>query len=100
SSIAADDIPLKLRCTKCSKLTVNAVRLVCCGQSICGQCHTTLTAGGSCPLCQHTPLNPEDCAPHKALRTTVKAFLRSEEKKQGKGRRTSSTVPATPTTPA
>jgi hypothetical protein len=36
----------------------------------------------SCPVCEHTPLAAEDCKPHKSLRTTIKVFLRTEEKKR------------------
>lgn len=40
----------------------------------------------SCPVCAHTPLTADDCKPNKALRLTVKAFLKSEEKKRDKDR--------------
>ena len=36
----------------------------------------------SCPVCEHTPVAAEDCKPHKSLRTTIKVFLRTEEKKR------------------
>lgn len=48
----------------------------------------------SCPVCAHTPISPDLCKPNKALRTTLKAFLRTEEKKREKER--SSATPATP----
>lgn len=32
----------------------------------------------------HTPLSTDDCTPNKALRLTVKAFLKNEEKKRDK----------------
>jgi len=32
----------------------------------------------------HTPLSADDCTPNKALRLTVKAFLKNEEKKRDK----------------
>ena len=38
SSLAPDDIPIKLRCAICSKLAVNAFRLPCCEQAICETC--------------------------------------------------------------
>lgn len=38
SSLAHDDIPIKLRCAICSKLAVNAYRLPCCEQAICENC--------------------------------------------------------------
>jgi hypothetical protein len=40
----------------------------------------------SCPVCDHTPISPDLCKPNKALRTTLKAFLRTEEKKREKER--------------
>lgn len=36
----------------------------------------------TCPICQHTPISAEDCSPSKSLRLTVRAFLKSEEKKR------------------
>ncbi|KAJ8613330.1 hypothetical protein MRB53_037017 [Persea americana] len=38
----------------------------------------------SCLVCAHSPLTPDDCKPNKALRLTVKAFLKNEEKKRDK----------------
>lgn len=40
----------------------------------------------TCPVCTHTPVSPDLCKPNKALRTTLKAFLRTEEKKREKDR--------------
>lgn len=40
----------------------------------------------SCPVCEHNPVSPDLCKPNKALRTTLKAFLRTEEKKREKDR--------------
>ena len=37
-------------------------------------------------MCEHSPLSADDCKPNKALRLTVKAFLKSEEKKRDKGK--------------
>lgn len=42
--------------------------------------HATLPS--SCPVCEHSPLSADDCKIHKSLRTTVRVFLRSEEKKK------------------
>lgn len=36
----------------------------------------------SCPVCEHSPLSAEDCNPNKSLRTTIKVFLRTAEKKR------------------
>ena len=49
----------------------------------------------TCPVCAHTPLSTDLCKPNKALRTTLKAFLRTEEKKREKDRQS-----ATPAAPA
>ncbi|KAL3419253.1 pre-mRNA-splicing factor 38B [Phlyctema vagabunda] len=80
SSLAQDEIPIKLRCAICSRLAVNAFRLPCCDQAICESCQSTLPS--SCPVCEHTPVAGEDCKPNKSLRTTIKVFLRTEEKKR------------------
>jgi len=93
---------------------VNAFRLPCCDQSICETCtaplftsndSTRLTGcplgqtslSDTCPVCAHTPVSPDLCKPNKALRTTLKAFLRTEEKKREKERQ--SAAPPTPTVP-
>ncbi|KAJ9639431.1 hypothetical protein H2199_006464 [Coniosporium tulheliwenetii] len=91
STLSMDEIPTKLRCAICNKLAINAFRLPCCDQSICETCQSSLP--DSCPVCAHTPLAAEDCKPNKALRLTVKAFLKSEEKKRA-------VKPATPATPS
>lgn len=49
----------------------------------------------SCPICEHSPLSAEDCTPHKSLRTTVRVFLRTEEKKR-EASRPKDVTPATP----
>ncbi|CAI7655228.1 unnamed protein product [Penicillium glandicola] len=98
STLAQDEIPFKLRCAICNKLAVNAFRLPCCDQSICETCQASLS--DTCPVCTHTPVSPDLCKPNKALRTTLKAFLRTEEKKREKDRQ--SAAPPTPSniTPA
>ncbi|KAK4106686.1 hypothetical protein N658DRAFT_555499 [Parathielavia hyrcaniae] len=95
NSLPQEDIPAKLRCAICSKLAVNAFRLPCCEQAICENCQSTLPL--SCPVCEHSPLSADDCKPHKALRTTIKVFLRTEEKKRESSR--PKDVPVTPVTP-
>ncbi len=32
----------------------------------------------ACPVCYHEPVKPDDCRPNKALRTTIKVFLRKK----------------------
>ncbi|KAK2740921.1 hypothetical protein FQN57_005925 [Myotisia sp. PD_48] len=80
SVLTPDDIPSKLKCAICSKLAWNAFKLPCCEQPICENCQPSLPS--SCPVCDHSPVAPELCKPNKALRTTLKAFLRTEEKKR------------------
>lgn len=55
-----------------------------------------VTLPDNCPVCAHTPLSSDLCKPNKALRTTLKAFLRTEEKKREKDRQ--SATPATAAT--
>lgn len=38
SSLSQDDIPFKLRCAICNRLAIDAFRLPCCDQAICGTC--------------------------------------------------------------
>ncbi|KAJ5700994.1 hypothetical protein N7493_012040 [Penicillium malachiteum] len=95
SSMSRDEIPMKLRCAICNSLAVNAFRLPCCDQSICESCQTSLP--DTCPVCAHTPVSPDLCKPNKALRTTLKAYLRTEEKKREKERQAA--APPTPTIP-
>ncbi len=40
------------------------------------------TLPSSCPVCGHSPVAAADCKPNKSLRTTIKVFLRTEEKKR------------------
>ncbi|POR39358.1 Uncharacterized protein TPAR_00439 [Tolypocladium paradoxum] len=96
SSLSLDDIPMKLRCAICSKLAVNAFRLPCCEQAICETCQSSLPQ--SCPVCEHSPLAADDCNPNKSLRTTIRVFLRTAEKKREASRPKESkdTTPATP----
>lgn len=116
SSLSRDDIPIKLRCAVCSRLAVNAFRLPCCDQAICETCEllrpelyeSVLTCIGqstikpTCPVCEHNPVSAGDCKPHKSLRTTIRVFLRTAEKKREALRAKDApkeTPPATPSTP-
>lgn len=38
----------------------------------------------SCPICGHAPLDASEFKPNKGLRTTIKAFLRTEQSKRNK----------------
>ena len=57
--------------------------------------------GQACPICLHEPVNAEDCKPNKALRTTVKVWLkkRSTERDAAIKREMASRAPPTPITP-
>lgn len=84
----------------CNKLAVDAVKLLCCSTSICEQCKfsafcsllerlLTLHIGShdipeTCSICTHSPTSPDDCTPDKKLRNTVRAFIRTEERKRGR----------------
>jgi hypothetical protein len=46
----------------------------------------------ACPLCRHSPLEPDDCNPNKSLKLTVRAFLKGQEKKRAEKERASSAV--------
>lgn len=54
----------------------------------------------TCPVCAHTPISSELCKPNKALRTTLKAFLRTEEKKREKERQSATPAISNGVTPA
>lgn len=54
----------------------------------------------SCPVCAHSPLDAALCKPNKALRTTLKAFLRTEEKKRERERPSSKPVDSPTPAPA
>ena len=53
--------------------------------------HSTLPE--SCPICSHEPLAADDCKPNKNLRLTVRAYLKSEEKKRDKARQAEAPTP-------
>lgn len=61
-------------------------------------CPGQATTGDTCAVCTHSPLDASSCIPNKSLRLTVKAFIKSEEKKRIKEQKLS--VPPTPTEPA
>ncbi|KAJ5884408.1 hypothetical protein N7504_011980 [Penicillium tannophilum] len=98
STLSQDDIPMKLRCAICNMLAINAFRLPCCDQSICESCQSSLV--DTCPVCAHSPVSPDLCKPNKALRTTLKAYLRTEEKKREKDRQAAAASTPTIPTPA
>ena len=116
-----DEIPVKLRCAACNKLANNAFRTPCCDQSICEDCesqllyiypmlHTLIIPSGqaslpqACPVCLHEPVKSDDCRPNKALRTTIKVFLRKKGVERENARKKemvdrAAAAPATPATP-
>jgi hypothetical protein len=59
-------------------------------------------------VCAHSPISANDCKPNRSLRLTVKAFIKSEEKKRDKEKASAagcailpppSTIAAPPATP-
>ncbi|KAJ2978808.1 hypothetical protein NUW58_g7375 [Xylaria curta] len=95
SSLTQDELPTKLRCAICSKLAVNAFRLPCCETAICENCQATLPS--ACPVCEHTPVSGTDCTVYKSLRTTIRVFLKTEEKKREAARpKPNGSAPTTP----
>ncbi|KAI1496724.1 hypothetical protein F5X99DRAFT_58744 [Biscogniauxia marginata] len=95
SSLTQDELPTKLRCAICSRLAVNAFRLPCCETAICEKCQSTLPS--SCPVCEHSPVSGDDCTTYKSLRTTIRVFLKTEEKKREASRpKTNGSTPPAP----
>ncbi|RYP50771.1 hypothetical protein DL768_003769 [Monosporascus sp. mg162] len=96
NSLTQDELPTKLRCAICSKLAINAFRLPCCETAICENCQSTLPS--SCPVCEHSPVSGADCTVYKSLRTTIRVFLKTEEKKRESARPkpASESTPQTP----
>ncbi|KAK0944757.1 hypothetical protein LTR29_003770 [Friedmanniomyces endolithicus] len=84
-SLTVDSIPPKLRCANCNKLAVDAVKLPCCDSNICLPCSLDLSE--SCPVCQHAPVSGDDCKPNKSLRTTISAYIKTEQNKRQKAQR-------------
>lgn len=108
---------MKLRCAACNQLANNAFRMPCCDQSICGNCNylvliislcCVLTCQGqaslpqACPVCLHEPVKADDCRPNKALRTTIKVFLKKKgiEREAARKQEAVEKVAATPTNTA
>ncbi|KAI0840581.1 hypothetical protein F5Y06DRAFT_243524 [Hypoxylon sp. FL0890] len=95
NSLTPAELPTKLRCAVCSKLAINAFRLPCCETAICEKCQSTLPT--VCPVCEHSPVSASDCVVYKSLRTTIRVFLKTEEKKrEGARPKTNASTPATP----
>ena len=58
----------------------------------------------ACPVCLHEPIVPDDCRPNKALRTTIKVFLKKKVMERETARKKEAVekalvTPATPATP-
>ncbi|KAI6092339.1 hypothetical protein F4821DRAFT_133602 [Hypoxylon rubiginosum] len=94
NTLTAAELPTKLRCAVCSKLAINAFRLPCCETAICEKCQSTLPS--VCPVCEHSPVSASDCTVYKSLRTTIRVFLKTEEKKREAARPKANGSPATP----
>lgn len=56
----------------------------------------------ACPVCLHEPMVPDDCMPNKALRTTIKVFLKKKvmERETARKKEAIDKVIAAPATPA
>ena len=56
----------------------------------------------ACPVCLHEPMVPDDCRPNKALRTTIKVFLKKKvmERETARKKEALDKVSATPAPPA
>jgi hypothetical protein len=52
----------------------------------------------ACPICQHSPVDAEDCKPNKSLRITINAFVKTELKKRDK--EAVASVPPQPVVPS
>lgn len=92
---------------------MNAYKTPCCEQLIDESCelccplqrcpdlpdrftgHSTLPT--TCPVCEHTPLSAADCNPNKAMRSTVRVFLKTELKKRETSRAKEAKESAPPT---
>ncbi|XXH04765.1 Vacuolar protein sorting-associated protein 21 [Hypoxylon texense] len=75
NTLTAAELPTKLRCAVCSQSTLPSV----------------------CPVCEHSPVSASDCTVYKSLRTTIRVFLKTEEKKREAARpKTNGSTPATP----
>lgn len=63
-----------------------------------GKGQTTLPQ--ACPVCLHEPVKADDCRPNKALRTTIKVFLRKKgiEREAARKKELLEKVAATPGT--
>lgn len=67
--------------------------LICQGQASLPQ---------ACPVCLHEPVKADDCRPNKALRTTIKVFLKKKgiEREVARKQEAVEKVAATPTNTA
>ncbi|KAK5051473.1 hypothetical protein LTR84_003125 [Exophiala bonariae] len=79
SALGLEKIPDKLHCNACHKFNLNAYKTTCCDTVICEPCFTS-RCDISCPICDHKPFNSDVCKPNKAMRTTVKSYLKTIEK--------------------
>lgn len=80
SSFSIEYIPQKLRCAACNHVAVDGVKLPCCDSAICATCANGLNE--VCPVCSHVPVSTGDCRPNRTLRTTVRAWLKTQQAKR------------------
>lgn len=74
------DIPRRLRCSSCDKLAVDAAKLLCCDETVCGTCQ--LKARDNCSTCGLVLLCHGGFRPHRSLCIAVESFLDRERKKK------------------
>ncbi|KAK5122501.1 hypothetical protein LTR85_004085 [Meristemomyces frigidus] len=79
-SLPEEDVPRRLRCASCSKLAVDAAKLLCCDETLCGACQSS--AMDNCPRCGLVLLCHGGFRPNKPVRDAVKAFAMRERKKR------------------
>ena len=70
------DIPESLRCSKCSKILVDAVVLKCCGIEICGDCLRVVRQKERCTNCGKEIDLTRDIMPNPKTRERVEEYWR------------------------
>ncbi|EXJ87294.1 hypothetical protein A1O3_04253 [Capronia epimyces CBS 606.96] len=98
STLDWEKVPDKLHCASCHKFNLNAYKSTCCDGYICESCFNN-ARDVSCPVCDHKPFTSDVCKPNKAMRNTIKAYLKTVEKSRADERAKSITAEETPTQP-
>ncbi|EXJ83458.1 hypothetical protein A1O1_07081 [Capronia coronata CBS 617.96] len=90
-----EKVPDKLHCASCHQFNLNAYKSTCCDGYICESCFNK-ALDVSCPVCDHKPFTSDVCKPNKAMRNTIKAYLKTVEKTRVDERAKSATTEETP----